>query len=115
MNHYKCDRCGLIVEGEAHTDVDNDASPVTLCDNCYEWLCNAPVQTIYFDAEDDNADGFGWNVVDGGAIAARFSTLVDAMAWCGKGRYVLRPLAGAINRRVTADEIAAINENLKAL
>jgi hypothetical protein len=71
------------------------------------------MQTIYFDAADDSADGFGWNVVDGGAIAARFPTLVDAMAWCGEGRYVLRPTLTNVPRFLTVEEIAVINKSIE--
>lgn len=41
---------------------------------------------IYFDDEDTDIDGYGWNVVDyGGTVAARFGSLTDAinitMSW----------------------------------
>lgn len=191
MNHYKCDRCGSIVEGEAHTDVDNEAETVTLCDDCYDAACDAevdpdsnpeglhhddwgvpaatlfciecgstldeqglcvacqpadgddypvegialptmtasevgqafrakvagvtpvtesllPTQTIYFDPDDYDADGFGWNVVDNGSIAARFPTLADATHFCEANGYPYE-----VARRATPEEIATINDNLK--
>lgn len=41
------------------------------------------IQKIYYDREDDERDGNGWNVVDEGAIggvASRFPTVSEAMA-----------------------------------
>lgn len=74
-----------------------------------------PMQTIYFDADDNDADGNGWNVVDGGSIAARFHNLAAAVAWCSDNGfpYEMRPFMLDTPRRVTPEEIAAINENLK--
>lgn len=41
------------------------------------------MDTIYYDRDDDDMDGLGWNVVsNGGSIAARFATKDDAVAWC---------------------------------
>lgn len=37
------------------------------------------VQVIYFDAEDAEMDGLGWNIVDGGSIASRYGSLLDAL------------------------------------
>ena len=36
---------------------------------------------IYFDPEDHAMDGLGWNVIDQGAVACRFSTSAQAFAW----------------------------------
>jgi hypothetical protein len=196
MNHYKCDRCGVIVETEeTHTDLD-----VALCPGCYTWLlakyvpepCNTcgntgrwqsttedsptelvdlgpcpdcglvqahpsfalfciecgstldeqglciacqppsgddypedgvpfvtesllPEQTIYFDPDDEWADGNGWNVVDDGSVAARFPTLVDAMGWCeSQGLpYRFRPSVVTVPRKITSEEVVALNESLK--
>lgn len=43
---------------------------------------------IYFDQEDKNRDGFGWNLVDDheGAIAVRYEYFFDALAYCYKYR-----------------------------
>lgn len=48
------------------------------------------MQTIYFDAEDEQRDGNGWNVIalnDDDSIAVRFPTLGDAEKWCIKNRF----------------------------
>lgn len=46
-------------------------------------------QVIYFDQEDKNRDGMGWNVIDDceGAIALRYQYLVDALAFCYRNNY----------------------------
>ena len=43
-------------------------------------------QIIYFDPEDVERDGKGWNIVsnDDGAVALRFKTLDEARDWCHK-------------------------------
>ena len=45
-------------------------------------------QMVYYDSVDAEMDGFGWNVVDGGAIAARFASFGEAV-W-----YALELLGG---------------------
>lgn len=40
-------------------------------------------QSIYFDPDDEAADGNGWNIVeDGGAVALRYPTRELCVAWC---------------------------------
>lgn len=40
-------------------------------------------QIIYYDYEDEQFDGNGWNIVgDGEAVALRFPTLREARLWC---------------------------------
>lgn len=44
-----------------------------------------PMQHIYFDPDDEEVDGYGWNVVDYGTdtgIAARFPTCFEAVRFC---------------------------------
>lgn len=36
-------------------------------------------QIIYYDRDDEDMDGFGWNMIDSGSIASRYPTLVDAI------------------------------------
>lgn len=40
------------------------------------------IQVIYFDPDDHDADGFGWNVVDNGSIASRYTNVASAMSAC---------------------------------
>lgn len=58
-------------------------------------------QTVYFDAEDEAMDGYGWNVVDADTdtgVAARFATDTEAIAFCQTNGFpfeVFRPFPKA--------------------
>ena len=42
------------------------------------------MDSVYFDACDEDLDGLGWNVIDTtdcGGVAARFATLFEALVW----------------------------------
>lgn len=40
-------------------------------------------ESIYFDEEDHNQDGLGWNIVsEQGAVALRFATKLECIEWC---------------------------------
>lgn len=40
-------------------------------------------QIIYYDESDADADGNGWNIVEfGGAVALRYPTREQCVAWC---------------------------------
>lgn len=112
-----CPKCGSTMDEQglciACHPADGDDYPVDGVTPVTESLL--PTQTIYFDPEDDDADGNGWNVVDNGSVAARFPTLADAVAWCDTNGfpYMFRQGVAYVPRRITPEEIAAINENLK--
>ena len=50
-------------------------------------------QIIYFDAEDEQMDGSGWNIVAmdwEDSIAVRFATLREAQRWCVANNFEFR-------------------------
>lgn len=50
-------------------------------------------QIIYFDQEDEQMDGNGWNIValhDDDSIAVRFATRREAERWCVANNFAYR-------------------------
>lgn len=50
-------------------------------------------QIIYFDAEDEQMDGNGWNIVAmdwEDSIAVRFATIQEAQRWCVANNFEFR-------------------------
>ena len=105
-----CDQCGPIDYDEV-IDTIVDSIPVYTTPGGItlgfdhgvtadtESLVWAPTQTIYFDPVDAEADGNGWNVIDGGSIAARFATKDEATGWCDTNGlpYEVLPDDGSVN------------------
>lgn len=40
------------------------------------------IQVVYFNPNDNDVDGFGWNVVDPDSIASRYTNLASAVSAC---------------------------------
>ena len=72
-------------------------------------------QTIYFDADDADMDGNGWNVVDTDhdtGVAARFGSLLGATAFCAgiAADYTIRMDAATVREVLPSPDVVQGSE-----